>query len=467
MKLWLDWPALNVLQGQSIATRLFASAAFWSVLILLVAGIVLSALNRRSVETEFDGRLGVYLQALVADVATPGDDSRTSPGQLGEPQFEIALSGWYWQITKLSGNTHEIQSSRSLFAESLPKLADQGIVGGLGGSRHGYAMGPKGQNVRIVERVIDVGDNGIFLVQVAALTRDIEVQIGNFELALAITFLLLAAALILTTALQVRFGLEPLRRLQQGVAEIRQGGTERIGGEFPGDIAPLANELNLLIDANRAIVDRARTQVGNLAHALKTPLSVITNESDADVTGFGQKVREQASLMRDQVTYYLDRARVAASTGALGHAVEVVPVVEALVRTFGKIYRERHVAQQGDADANLKFSGEKQDLEEMIGNLVDNACKWANADVMVALKYHEASGGRGGIEIVIDDDGPGLPEVSRAAALRRGRRLDETKPGSGLGLSIVVDLAELYGGQLELQSNPAGGLRAILILPGG
>ena len=454
-----------MLQARSIAARLFASAAFWSILILVVAGFVLSALYQRTTEADFDRRLGVYLQALVADVATPGDESRTAPGQLGDPQFEIALSGWYWQITRLNGDKRDIKSSRSLFAETLPRLADQGVEAGLGGSRHGYATGPKEQDIRIVERVIDVGDNGIFLVQVAAVTDDIEQQIQAFQLSLAATFLVLAAALITTTALQVRFGLEPLRRLQQGVAEIRKGENERIEGNFPQDIAPLASELNLLIDANRAIVERARTQVGNLAHALKTPLSVITNEADSDPGVFAQKVRHQAALMRDQITYYLDRARVAASTGALGVPVEVVPVIEALVRTFAKIYPEQRVVFEPPAGPILKFAGEKQDLEEMIGNLVDNACKWADNEILIRLELKNSGADRTKLFVTISDDGPGLPEASRAAALRRGRRLDETKPGSGLGLSIVLDLAELYGGGLELQTSLANGLQAVLELP--
>lgn len=466
MSWWPPSGILNLLQGRSIATRLFASAAFWSVFILLFAGMVLSAVYQRTIEADFDTRLGVYLQALVADVAAPREDNQAAPGQLGDPQFEIALSGWYWQITRLNGDRREIKSSRSLFAETLPHLENEGIEAGLGGSRHGYATGPKGQDIRIVERVIDVGDNGIFLIQVAAVTSDIEAQIQTFQLSLAATFLLLAIALMTTTALQVRFGLEPLRRLQQGLAEIRKGEADRIAGMFPLDIAPLANELNLLIDANHAIVERARTQVGNLAHALKTPLSVITNEADSHAGEFASKVREQSAVMRDQVTYYLDRARVAASTGALGAAVEVVPVVEAFIRTFDKIYPAQNVELIHPPELALKFAGEKQDLEEMIGNLLDNACKWAGGEVRVALERIETAAARDRLQITIDDDGPGLPEASRAAALRRGKRLDETKPGSGLGLSIVMELVELYGGGLELQSSPRGGLRAVLQLPG-
>ena len=454
------WPTLK---GRSIATRLFVSAIFWSVLILLVAGIVLSALYRRTAEADFDQRLGVYLRALLADVATPQTESASVPGQLGEPLFEIVLSGWYWQITRLDGTQHQIVSSSSLFADRLPKLPKPGGADSFGDTRQGYVTGPDQQRLRIIERNINTGDRGIFLVQVAATLEEFEDHIRDFEIWLATTFTALAAALIASSALQVNFGLRPLRALRHGVSAIRRGETDNIAGDFPRDIAPLASELNLLIEANRAIVERARTQVGNLAHALKTPLSVITNEASSEPGAFSDKVREQALLMRDQVTYYLDRARVAARAGAFGLSVEMRPVGEALVRTFVKLHPDKTVALI--CESAPAFAGEKQDLEEMIGNLVDNACKWANSQVQVEFASGMSEAGRGIVFVTVDDDGPGLPGDLRAAALRRGRRLDESKPGSGLGLSIVVDLAELYGGALVLATSPAGGLRARLQLP--
>src|SRR6516165_469379 len=231
---------------RSIAARLFLSAAFLSFTILLIAGLVLSAIYRRTAEANFDERLGVYLRALVADIATPGDETRTEPGQLGDPQFELALSGWYWQITRLDGDNPDIRSSRSLFAARLPKLADQGVEAGIGGARRGYVKGPDGRRLRMVERVIDTGDQGLYLVQVAATTEDLDKQINRFELDLVMTFLLLSLALVGSTALQLHYGLQPLRRLQEGVAAIRRGEREKIEGAFPRDIAPLAGELNLL-----------------------------------------------------------------------------------------------------------------------------------------------------------------------------------------------------------------------------
>jgi signal transduction histidine kinase len=254
---------------------------------------------------------------------------------------------------------------------------------------------------------------------------------------------LLSLALVGTTALQVRYGLQPLRRLQSQVAMIRQGSAEKIDGSYPQDLESLAEELNLLIASNREVVERARTQVGNLAHALKTPLSVITNEADREASPFAGKVRQQTELMRDQVTYYLDRARAAARSTVVGSVMQIDEPLDALVRTFEKIYRDRNIGFSRSGVEGLKFRGEKQDFEEMVG-------KQSEGDFL---------------EVVIDDDGPGLPASLRAEAISRGRRLDETKPGSGLGLSIVNDLALTYGGSLKLEDSPLNGLRVRLTLP--
>jgi signal transduction histidine kinase len=455
---------------RSIATRLFISAGVLSVAILLIAGIILTAVYRSSAEAGFDERLGVYLRALVADLAADktGDDAAHQEiGQLADPQFELTLSGWYWQITRLDGSKPDIRSSRSLFAARLPRLADSGVPAAIGGARRGYAKGPDDRPLRMVERVIDTGDQGIYLVQVAATTEEIDAQMQQFELDLTITFAILALVLVGSSALQLRYGLLPLRRLQEGVISIRRGEREKIDGVFPHDIAPLASELNLMIAANRDVVERARTQVGNLAHALKTPLSVIVNEAAVEKGPFADKVGEQATVMRDQLTYYLERARAAVAARKIGSATAVIPVVEGLARTFEKIYRDRDVRFAWSGGEDIRFLGERQDLEEMIGNLVDNAGKWASSVVSIEIgaEFRDESSERAFFRVIIDDDGPGLDPSQRAAAIKRGQRLDESKPGSGLGLSIVDELAGLYGGVFLLATSPSAGLRAELTLP--
>ena len=267
--------------------------------------------------------------------------------------------------------------------------------------------------------------------------------------------------LVLTTIFQVRFGLAPLKRISESIADIRSGRAERLEGEFPVEIAPLARETNALIDANREIVERARTHVGNLAHAIKTPLSVIVNEASArGADPFAAKVLEQADVMRDQVAHHLERARIAARLTVIGTVTEVAPAIEALRRTMEKIHRDRDIAIGVKADARAKFRGERQDLEEMAGNLVDNACKWAAAQVFIEVLVEPAAEPGAGpmLRIIVDDDGRGLSAAERAQVSRRGQRLDESKPGSGLGLSIVVDLAALYGGSLVARQRADRGI---------
>ncbi|WP_375411216.1 ATP-binding protein [uncultured Bradyrhizobium sp.] len=462
-------------RASSLATRLFVSATAWVVVILLITGVVLSSVYRSASERAFDRRLNLYLRTLVADVATPDEPPDKQMQSLGEPLFELPLSGWYWQVTRNDGEKPDVKSSRSLWDKKLPNLEEHGNELTAAGIRIGYVDGPEGQSLRMVERPVDLGADGKYLVMVAGDASEIFEETRAFDYYLGGTFAALSVVLVLTTIFQVRFGLAPLKRISDAIADIRSGRAERLEGEFPVEIAPLARETNALIDANREIVERARTHVGNLAHAIKTPLSVIVNEaSSRGGDPLAAKVLEQAEVMRDQVAHHLERARIAARLTIIGTVTEVAPAIEALRRTMEKIHRDRGVVIDVEADTSAKFRGERQDLEEMAGNLVDNACKWAESRVFIEVLVERAgnAGMRSGVEagpllrIIVDDDGRGLSPAERAQVSRRGQRLDESKPGSGLGLSIVVDLAALYGGNLTLGSAPIGGLRAELVLPG-
>jgi signal transduction histidine kinase len=468
-------------RATSLATRLFVSATVWVVVILLLTGIVLSSVYRQASERAFDRRLNLYLRTLVADVATPDEPLDRQFQSLGEPLFELPLSGWYWQVTRTDSDKPEVRSSRSLWDKKLPKLEDRGVELTAAGIRIGYVDGPEGQTLRMVERPVDLGADGKFLVMVAGDASEIFEETRAFDYYLGGTFAALSIVLVLTTIFQVRFGLAPLKRISDAIADIRSGRAERLEGEFPVEIAPLARETNALIDANREIVERARTHVGNLAHAIKTPLSVMVNEASArGGDPFAAKVLEQTDVMRDQVAHHLERARIAARLTVIATVTEVAPAIEALRRTMEKIHRDRGIVIEVEAEASAKFRGERQDLEEMVGNLVDNACKWARTKVFLEVRVEGAGAtARGGatraagadedgpkLRIIVDDDGRGLSEAERAQVSRRGQRLDESKPGSGLGLSIVIDLAALYGGSLTLGTAPIGGLRAELVLPG-
>jgi signal transduction histidine kinase len=457
------------MRANSLAFRLFLWATGLTVVILIVTGVALSSIYRHAVERAFDRRLDVYLRTLVADVASPEEGNDKFPQSIGEPLFELPLSGWYWQVTRLDTAKPELHSSRSLWDSNLPRLADAAVDSAVGGYRKGYAQGPEDVRLRLVERNIDLGDDGRYLIQVAGDASELDEEMRSFDRIIGAIFTALAVALLLTTALQVRFGLSPLKRISESLAAIRSGRAERLEGEFPVEIASLARETNALIEANREIVERARTHVGNLAHALKTPLSVIVNEAAArPADPLAQKVLEQADIMRDQVARQLERARLAARSAVVGTLIDVTPVVTALARTMEKLHRERDIAIAVDVPAYARFRGEEQDLEEMIGNLVDNACKWAQSRVAIEVVANgPASDDKHRVRIIVDDDGPGLSPAEREQVALRGQRLDESKPGSGLGLSIVVELASLYGGVLTLGTAPIGGLRAELALPAG
>ncbi|HXX02821.1 MAG TPA: ATP-binding protein [Xanthobacteraceae bacterium] len=458
------------MRANSLAFRLFLWATGLTVVILIVTGVTLSSLYRQAVERAFDHRLDDYLRTLVADVASPEEGSDKFPQSIGEPLFELPLSGWYWQVTRLDTPKPEVHSSRSLWDSNLPRLpeADDASVGS-GGYRKGYAQGPEEVRLRLVERNVDLGDDGRYLIAVAGDATEIDNEMLSFDRTIGAIFTALAAALLLTTVLQVRFGLSPLKRISESLAAIRSGRAERLEGEFPVEIAPLARETNALIDANREIVERARTHVGNLAHALKTPLSVIVNEAAArEGDPLAQKVLEQAEIMSDQVERQLERARLAARPSVVGTLIDVPPVVTALARTMEKLHRQRDIAIAVDVPDHAHFRGEQQDLEEMIGNLVDNACKWAQSRVAIeVVAERPPADGKSRVRVIVDDDGPGLSPAEREQVAMRGQRLDESKPGSGLGLSIVVELAGLYDGALTLGTAPIGGLRAELALPGG
>ena len=247
-----------------------------------------------------------------------------------------SLSGWYWQIARISGGNIEIKSSRSTPENGLTSLTDPAEAENHGGFNEGYQNGPEGQRLRVVQRIVDLGEDGRFLVAVAGDSYEIDDDSDDFNDALFVTFGSLGVAFLLMVWFQVRFGLRPLTRISAALAAIRSGRAERLEGDFPREIAPLASEVNALLESNREIVDRARTHVGNLAHALKTPLSVLLNETSTRADPLAEKIHEQALMMRDQVQHHLERARIATRVAVVGTISDVSPVIDGLARTMPK-----------------------------------------------------------------------------------------------------------------------------------
>ncbi len=456
----------------SLAVRLFATAAAWVLLVLPVAGYLIYALYREDVQTSFDGQLKKLVTSLAVDSMTSGSGVPEAPTNRYEPLFEVTHSGWYWQIKPVDGTSGPSFVSASLATAALPSPYELKYPSDATGMRWRNDKGPAGEPIRIIELIDTPGNDSDtsgqrYSIVVAGPLDWLEALVSHFRNRLTIALALAGLGLLAVTVFQIRFGLLPLRRIERGLAAIRSGEAHALEGELPAEIEPLRDELNALIQSNQDIVDRARTQVGNLAHALKTPLAVIVNEAREDKSAFAAKVGEQSTLMSDQINLYLDRARIAARAGVIGRVTPVLPVVQPLVRALERINRDKGVTISVACDESLKFQGEKQDIEEMLGNLLDNACKWARRRVFLTVST-EASDPRTANKrlcVTVEDDGPGLTDEQRRKLGKRGLRLDETKPGSGLGLSIVADLAQSYRGTLSLDASRHGGLSARLNLP--
>ncbi len=442
----------------SLSLRLLLSSILWSIIALLVAGFLLSTLYQQSVERGFDERLNVYLKILVAAQAEAEDPMRMEAPGLTEPNFDLVLSGWYWQVAELDGEV--VIASRSLFAETLPDIDFNELEPNNDGSVSFYSIGPANNTIRLVARNITTDQHDPVIVVVAGNASDIQQDIAQFRQRVFLTLAVLGLVLAISTFVQVKWGLRPLRRIARGLSDIREGRSKDLQGSFPTEIQPLVSELNALIGFNRNVIKRARTHVGNLAHALKTPISVLRNEARDFETPLSEMIVEQTNAMQSQVNYHLDRAQVIARRGVLSTANPVKPTLDGLLRAMDKIYRDKNLTITQDVEKGLHFSGERRDLEDALGNLIDNACKWAESRVVIS-GYKD----QGALILSIEDDGPGLTEEEQEKARKRGERLDEQTPGSGLGLSIVHDLVNAYDGSFSMGRSELGGLSSTLSFP--
>jgi signal transduction histidine kinase len=452
------------LRRRSLVRRLVLIAGIWTLLVVLIAGVFLTAQFRSAAIRRFDQSLAVLTDDLYAG-------STVEDGQLRAPfltdiRATRAYSGRYWVILdkRPDGSMGPVARSRSLFDSDLMLSSKQidRLDAAPGQTQYFNMRGPQDKPLRaaaILARLPGYADPVVFL---AAEDRTpIDADADRFAGVTAIALAILAGGLVLATVVQVRFGLTPLFRLRREVAAVRRGKAERVDGVYPEELEPLAVELNALLAHNQEVVERQRTHVGNLAHALKTPLSVMLTEASQQPGQLAEVVERQAQTMREQVDHHLRRARAAARSQTSGERTPVEPILDELAVTLERIFQDKGVEIDWRCPEDLCFQGEKQDFMELAGNVMENAGKWCRG----RIRAEAAPSGEARMLLTVDDDGPGLPPEERAQALKRGQRLDENAPGSGLGLSIVDELTRAYGGSVHLGESPMGGLRVALDLP--
>lgn len=432
-------------------------AAAWIGLLLLGGGYALDRVLKAAVTRNFDDQMAYVLKSLIRSAAIDSDgEVHFDKVATADQRFLEPDSGLYWQISAPGLPVSEAFPSRSLWDRRLAFGSNHEDR-----SLHFYDSRQfADEKLRIVERDAQLPGSPVhWRFQVAQSRDGLDAQITVLRRTLVRSFLLLGLGLIVLAALQTFYGLWPLRRVREEIARMRAGQSSRVSSAMPIEVAPMVEELNALIEHNERQAEEARRHAGNLAHALKTPLTVIMNAATAQADDLADTVIREARTMRRQVDHHLARARAVGRRGSAHSRADVWPSLESVERAVARLYRHVRIDVTGPKD--LQVHVERQDLDEMLGNLIENAAKYGGGSVFVTVAAQA-----GFVELMIEDDGTGIPEEDRVRIFDRGVRLDTGKPGTGLGLAIVRDVAEIYGGTVSLEeSEDLGGLLVRLRLP--
>lgn len=444
---------LSGVRQWSVATRMVVSALVLMLLVLPIAGGVLAWNFREAVNTSFNDRLESLLDIVIAGtVYVPASDRLAMERELGDARFTRVYSGWYWQVRDQGDR---VTTSRSLWDLRLP-------VPQAGGLSFQETSGPQGQALRVVSRQVRLANApSTVQVSVAADLSGVNQEVDRFEALLAGSLATLGVLLLAMVWMQVRWGLRPLRRLEQSLGRVEAGQQQLLDTDLPEELARLAQAINLVLERDQRLIERGRATAGNLAHALKTPVSVLQTLSER--LPRDQQGAFQAELRRlnEAVRHHLARASAAGPAG-LGGAINVEEALEPVLAALRTLASRRGLAFESVLGVARPVRVERQDLQELAGNLLENAINWAESRVRLSVE----DAGTTGCQLQVEDDGPGMSEEQCNLALARGARLDETRPGSGLGLAIVGDLVALYGGSLALDRSPLGGLQVTVSIPG-
>ncbi|WP_347138516.1 HAMP domain-containing sensor histidine kinase [Paracoccus sp. SSK6] len=429
---------------RSIRGRLLLLAAVWLGAALLAGFLFISSLLEDFVTDRFDAEAGALADALTASLETDDEGRIELDDPPADPRFDLPLTGWYWQV----------QADDTVIARS-GSLLDGRLQGPSGDFAGGRGIGADGAALRVLRRAVSLPDSDVpVAVIVTAPRAQIDDSLRQISRPLGIALAVLGVATALASVVQVTAGLDSLNQVRRDLSRVRAGEKDRLTLPPVSELRPLAAEINAALDQNAELLARSRQHLGNLAHSLKTPLSALANELPADHKG-------QALIARMDrlIGWHLRRAR-SAGPRMLGQRTPVRPVIDDILMVLRWPMQDKGIAARIDCPAPAAFAGERQDLEEMIGNLTDNAVKWGRSQLAITVTHGPD------LTIRIEDDGPGMAETDAPRALIRGGRLDEHgASGSGLGLAIVADLAALHGGSLRLERSGLGGLAAILVLP--
>jgi signal transduction histidine kinase len=453
----INWGNPLILLKSSLRLRLMLGTLLWISIALIAASFVLTGYFKDYASKQFQASLQVHLDQLTTSFNVDTQGVPNLSQSLSDPRFNQPLSGLYWQINTQDGVA--ALRSRSLW-DDIINLPPYDL--NLTGIRTLTVTDPEVQTVQLLVRTITLEDqpNQKWILIVAGSTKELEHTLSDWSMRLTFFLIFLFVSLSIAAISQVMLSLSPLRSLQKSMENLRTSPMSRLKGTFPQEVQPLIDDFNMALDQNEQVISRARTQTGDLAHALKTPLAVLTNAAQRESKNtagnheFARLVSEQTAMMQRHIDWRLKRARTATTQDALHGEIEIAPVIEQLSRVMQRIHPLRTIALSVQCiPADIRFYGEIQDLQEILGNLLDNAYKWAYSKITV----HVSMTGKK-LTIVISDDGPGLLAEQYHQVVERGVRTDEKMPGSGLGLSIVQELVSLYQGSMELTQSADAGL---------
>lgn len=448
----------------SLTRRVIFLSSMWTMLAIAILGWILLSQFRSGAERNFSDLQQAQLFSLIGAVDVDESGNFTGYPNLGNSSFLRPGSGWFWRVQLIEPQTTGAISSPSFDTMKIERPTLTELPYSVDFSRSFVVEDLEQPLVRVLESEIDLGGGLVGLFQVGANETEFRTGIRQFAVRTLSLLGIFGFGAVAINVLVILFGLRPLERIKNALSDIRAGRADKLEGEFPTELAPMVAEMNTLVDNNRKIVERARTQVGNLAHSLKTPIAVLLNESSGDANVSPDVVQSQAETMQSQVQHYLARARIAAQAGSVTYRTNATEAIEKLLRVMGKLSSEKEFVIDIRSN-NLIFAGEQEDLNEIIGNLLENACKWGRDKIAVTAWKDRAPNDKPILCITIEDDGPGVEADKRNTVLRRGQRLDEATPGTGLGLSIVNDTIGAYGGSIVLTDSKLGGLKVTVQLP--